>query len=157
MNVAAQFSYRTILRFVAVLAAGLALAGCARSPFQKIPEAELNQEFKAGAERIAYRLLTAWKEGRYEALSDDFTQEMKDALDPRAQRQAHLNIKAAMGDLEAIEFVEAVASKNLPTMILYRFRGTFTGAKEKPEVRVVLDERGRVAGFWCLKWTRTVR
>lgn len=139
------------------LTALLILAGCARSPYVRVPEDQIDADRKATAERVAYRLLTGWREGRYEPLSDDFTPEMQDALNPRAQRQVHADLRARMGELRSLDFVEAWASRQPPPLVLYRFRGTFSETSERPEVRVVLDERGRVAGFWCLKWSAVVR
>jgi len=146
---------------VAVFAAVMLLVGTmtavtAESPFKPIPASEVDQAQRDKARRIAAATLKGWSEGKFEPLSDDFTSEMKKALTPAAQRNSYLTTKPLFGDFRDQEFVEAVASPNLPEYVLYRFRGTFSGTKEKPEIRVVINGEGKVAGFWIKHWRKEV-
>lgn len=150
-----RYAFAPVL--VAGLAAGVILTGCSKSPFKPIPAAEVNQTHKSTAERAAVAVFGAWRDGKFDPLSDDFTQQMKDALPPAAQKGAYQNIKAMFGEFQSLEFVEAVVSPNLAEMVVYRFRAQFSGTSQRPEIRVVLDEQGKVSGFWCKPWRRTVR
>ena len=124
----------------------------AESPFQPIPEAKVNKAYKAKAQKAAIDTLTNWRDGKYEPLSDDYTDAMKEASTPARQKAAYQNIKALFGDFKDLKYVEAVASKNLPSLVVYRFKGTFTGTKDQPEIRVVIDSDGKVAGFFIKPW-----
>jgi len=142
---------------IVVLALTVAIgAGCSRSPFQTIPPDQVDQSRKEAAERIARRLFSSWKMGIFNALGDEFSPEMQRAFTPRAQRQAYQSLKMLYGDLENLRFVEAVHSRNLPDVVIYRFRGKFTGTRQEPEVRVVMDGEGKVSGFWCKPWRRRI-
>ena len=124
----------------------------ARSPFQKISAAKVDAADKAKAEKAATDTLTNWKEGKFEPRSDDYSEAMKEASTPARQKAAHQDIKAAFGDIKSLKYVEAVASKNLPNLVVYRFKGTFTGTSERPEIRVVIDPEGKIAGLWIKPW-----
>jgi len=133
-----------------VLATGTTLP--ATSPFQPMPEVKVNQAHKEKARQVAGALLTAWREGRFEPLSDDFTLEMAQGLPPEDQKKAHASLRALFGDFVSLEFFEAVTSLTLPDCVMYRFKGTFSSTDARPEVRVLMDDEGTVAGFWVMHW-----
>ena len=150
----------TAIVLICTISAAPLLTGCARkpeSPFKPIPASALDQTQLQTAERVGFRTLSGWRDGTFEPLSDDFTQQMKDALPSRTQREAYGQIKAGFGDFQSMEFAEAVASEELPNMVVYRFRGTFSETKSRPEVRVVLDGHNKVSGFWCKLWMDTLQ
>ncbi len=151
---------RSMQIFVRVISTALLIglfSACARSDFSPIPAEQVDQAQKTTAERIAFRTLSAWKDGLFNPLSDDFTQQMQRALPSREQRSAYESISNAFGDFEALEYVETVASPKLPGMIIYRFRGTFSADHTQPEIRVVMDSHNKVSGFWCKPWHRVLR
>ena len=147
---------RLIIFLCAVVTVALVMGSItdtfAQSPFQPVPESKVNLGHKAKARKAAVDTLTNWREGKYEPRSDDYTDAMKEASTPARQKAAYQNIKALFGDFEDLKYVEAVASKNLPSLVVYRFKGTFTGTRDQPEIRVVIDSEGRVAGFFIKPW-----
>jgi len=132
----------------------VAAVGCSRSPFQSIPQDELDPAEMAKAERIARRLFSSWKMGIYDAPGEDFSVEMRRKFTARAQREAHQSIRALFGDLESLRFVEALRPRGSTSLVIYRFRGKFSASPDEPEVRVVFDGEGKVSGFWCKPWQR---
>lgn len=108
---------------------------------------------RALAEKVAIRFLKGWQEGRYEPLGDEFDQEMRNKFSPEAQKQGHTAATAMFGDFQALEFIEMAP---VGPYKAYRFKGTFTKVpvEERPEVRVVVDDQGKVGGFWCRPWTQ---
>ncbi len=146
--------------FAVISAALLSLClciGCGRSDFSPVAEEQIDPAQKTAAERIAYRTLSGWRDGTFEPLSEDFTQEMKQALPSRQQRAAYESISGAFGDFKGLKYAETVASPKTPGLIIYRFRGTFSGGKAQPEIRVVMDSHNKVSGFWCKPWHRVLR
>jgi len=107
---------------------------------------------QAMAERIAVQLLKGWSEGRFEPLGDEFTQEMRTKLSPEAQKQGHAATAAMFGEFQSLEYVETAP---VGPYRAYRFKGTFTKSQgdARPEVRVIVDDQGKVGGFWCRPWT----
>lgn len=157
-------STRRLVRCVAFFAAMLAVLVFARparaqARFAPIPAGRIDQAQKAAAQKVADRTLKAWRDGRFAPLSDDWTLQMKSALPPAKQRESYEAIRGTFGDYRSLEFAEAVAAPELPGLVVYRFRGTFskTSPTTRPEVRVVVDGQGKVAGFWCKVWSKALQ
>jgi hypothetical protein len=112
----------------------------------------VNKEELEKARRIAENTLSNWREGKYEPRTDEFTAAMKKASTPARQEAAYQSIKDLFGDYQSLTYVEAVASQDMPQLTIYRFRGAFSAAEKKPEIRVVMNHEGKVAGFWIKPW-----
>ncbi|MCA1960432.1 MAG: DUF3887 domain-containing protein [Desulfomonile sp.] len=124
----------------------------ALSMFLPIPPRQVDQAAKAKAQQAAERLLTGWREGKFAPLPDEFTVEMAANFPPEDQQAAHNNLKALFGELRSLEFAEAVSSPTLAGHVIYRFRGKFSATDADPEVRVLMNNEGKIAGFWVRHW-----
>jgi hypothetical protein len=152
MRISMRLVITSAALFAIVIVTGSVMDTHAKSPFQQVPESKVNKEHRSIAKKAAIDTMANWRDGKYEPLSDDYTEAMKEASTPARQKAAYQNIKALFGDLKDLKYVEAVASKNLPSLVVYRFKGTFTGTKDKPEIRVVIDSDGKIAGFFIKPW-----
>ena len=117
--------------FAVVLVAGIAMSAHALAPFKPIPADQVNKGDLEKAHRIAETTLSNWRDGKFEPRSDEFTQAMKEASTPAKQKAAYQSIKDLFGDFKSLTYVEAVASKDAPGIVVYRFRGTFSGTDER--------------------------
>lgn len=135
-----------------IFVAGTLVPSRARAQFKPIPASEVNQDQVAKARRIAETTMTNWRDGKYEPRSDEFTEKMRKASTPEAQKKAAQGIKKLFGNFKRLKYVEAVASRDMPGLVVYRFRGDFSGTDARPEIRVVMDAQGKVAGFWIKHW-----
>lgn len=124
--------------------------------YQRVAEDKVNTEQRDRARTIASDLLTGWREGKYVPFPDDFDEEVKKISTPEAQKKAADEIKKLFGDYQGLEYAETAASMLLPGMVFYRFKGTFSKAKESPEVLVVFDGTGKITGFWVKPWEKDV-
>jgi hypothetical protein len=124
----------------------------AQSSFKPIPASQLNKAERDKAARIADTEFKNWRSGKFEPLTDAFTDQMRAALTAELQRSAYQQTKALFGDYQSLVFAEAVASPDMPGTTVYRFRGTFDKTQDKPEIRVVTDSAGKVSGFWIKPW-----
>ena len=129
----------------------------AMAPFKPIAPSQIDQSEVDKARRIAETTLTNWREGKFEPRGAEFTDAMKKASTPAKQKKAYQSIKKLFGDFQSLKFAEAVASKDAPGLILYRFRGKFSETDDKPEIRVVINKEGKVAGFWIKPWLKIVQ
>ncbi len=129
----------------------------AESLFKPIPTGKIDKQELSKAESITQALLKKWEKGVFEPISDDFTELMQQKLDPDTQKLAYEDIKSKFGTYKSMKFVEAVKSDRprFADFIIYRFRGTFTMDK-RPEIRVVMDSQGKIAGFWIKYWKKEV-
>ena len=127
------------------------------SSFTWLPQTRVNKAMKERARQVVDALLTGWREGRFEPLSDDFSLEMNMALPPADQQKAYEGLRALFGDYRSMVFVEALVSPKYPDSVMYRFKGTFSATKANPEIRVILNGDGTVTGFWVKHWQDEVR
>lgn len=139
-----------------ILIAWLGGAG-AVSMFLPVPPQEVDQAAQKKAMRAADRLLAGWRDGKFEPLPDDFTVEMATSFPPEDQQAAYNNLKALFGEFRSLAFAEAVMSPMLPGHIMYRFRGKFSATNADPEIRVLMNNAGKIAGFWVRHWMDEVR
>ena len=136
-----------------LVAATVGLAAT-KAKYQRVPEKEVNDQQRDRGRTIAAEILTGWREGRNVPFPDDFDEEVKKISTPEAQKKAADEIKKLFGDYQGLEYAETATSKILPGMVFYRFKGTFSGAKESPEVLVVFDGKGKITGFWVKPWDK---
>lgn len=73
-----------------------------------------------------------------------FTREM--------QISAYETIRPVFGDYKSMEFEEAWKMEADQLYTIYRFRGRFDGTAERPEIRIVMNKEGKLAGFWVRPW-----
>jgi hypothetical protein len=105
------------------------------------------------ATSLAEKLLLGQKTGNIYLLSEEEAiPEMSKGLTEGVQKSSYENIQSMFGDYESMQFAEAWEMEADQLYTVYRFRGTFDGTVEKPEIRVVLDKEGKLAGFWIRPW-----
>lgn len=121
--------------------------------FKKIPDSEINKAQVDEAKRTVTALYEKWQAGTFEPVSDRFTAEMQKGLTPELQEQSFKQIKAMFGDFKGLTFVEVLTARFLfPQGIIYRFKGSYSGTSQQPEIRVVFNSDGKVSGLWLKPW-----
>ena len=68
------------------------------------------------------------------------------------QRQNHQTIRLLFGAFEGLDYIETRYMDSQPHLLIHRFKGRYGAASRPPEVRVVLDRDGRLAGLWIKPW-----
>jgi hypothetical protein len=129
----------------------------ALSVFSPVPANQINQAERDKAQQIADALWSTWRSGKFEPLSDAFTSQMRQSMTPEVQQAAYGQTKEMFGDYKNLSFAQAVASPIMPGATVYRFRATFSGSAERPEIRVVMDKQGKVSGFWIKPWAEELQ
>ena len=122
------------------------------NPFEQVAEANIDQQRLQFAKEMAFKLLSAQKQGGYYELSnEEATDQMIVGLDEGIQKQSYATIKSLFGDFEDMELDHVLATNKETGYEIYRFRGVF----ERPaqvEIRSVLDAQGKLAGFYVKPW-----
>jgi len=100
-------------------------------------------------------LFVKWNEGVYESLDNrHFTDRMVSVLTPDKQREEFEgNINPTYGEFRQLHYADTWKKGDL---IMYRFRGVFSGGKGSPQIRVVVDNEGKISGLWVRKWGEEV-
>ena len=103
------------------------------------------------AEQLATQILQAHEQGRFEALGpEEATEGFRKAFTAEVQRHSHQNNRQLFGTFEGLDFVETRFMESQPHLLAHRFKGRYSTVS--PEVRVVLDQDGKLAGLWIKPW-----
>jgi len=125
--------------------------------FDKIPESEVNTAERDAAGLLATRILKAHNESKFDTLSEtETTADFRNAFTPEKQKASHETIKGLWGDFVSLKYAESAKPRDGTMLKIYRFKGTFKGSSAEPEIRVVIDGAGKLAGFWLKSWNDMV-
>lgn len=109
-------------------------------------------EGKSIAEGIAKDLMASWSNGRFSPLGNKANVVMQSLLTPKRQEETYQAVSDLFGTYESITFIEACGpTRGLPSAV-YRFKARFSNSDEWPEIRIVIDEAGKLSGFWIKPW-----
>ena len=141
------------MKLIGTAALAATLLGC--TGFEKVPEADVDAQQKAAAQRIAVRIYEGCVSGKHEALGEDEAiPEMREALAPAKLPGTCAAIKGQFGDYQSLDYAETWKPKS-GAIKVYRFKGHFSKNAEPPEIRVVMDG-AKLSGFWLKPWADTL-
>ena len=123
-----------------------------RTTSRTVASAPVQSEQRHLAAQLATQILQAHEQGRFEALGPEATESVRRAFTAEIQRHSHQNIRQLFGAFEGLGFVETRSIESQPPLLVHRFRGRYGSASQAPEVRVVLDRDGKLAGLWIKPW-----
>ena len=147
---------RAIVVFIAAIALGEVATGAAGRllPGTATPEtvanAPVQSEQRHLAAQLATEILQAHEQSRFEALGPEATEGFRKAFTAEIQRHSYQQLRQLFGTFESLDFVETRSIESQPNLLIHRFRGQYSTAS--PEVRVVLDQDGKLAGLWIKPW-----
>ena len=125
----------------------------AQIDYQKLSKEELVSAPVEVAEQLANTMLTAQKSGQpYILQESEATPAVRGELTTDKQLQTYSAIRELFGDYQSVTFEEAYRTTNSPAYYIFRFRGKFERDNAQPEVRVVMNEDGQLAGFSIVPW-----
>ena len=147
---------RAIAVFIAAVALGDVTTGAAgrllpgTTAPQTVASAPVQSEQHQLAAQLATQILQAHEQGRFEALGPEATEGFRKALTAEIQRHSYQQLRQLFGTFEGLDFVETRSIESQPNLLIHRFRGRYSTAS--PEVRVVLDQNGKLTGLWIKPW-----
>jgi len=134
----------------------IVVSACSQG-FEKLPESQIDQSRIELAKNFSDNYFTALKNDQYYEFHDEAIEALSKNLTPEKQKQAYQSIKDLFGDYQSLEYVEAWKSSGAQGMTIIRLKGSFDEDKAKPEIRVVLNEENKIAGFWIKPWADELR
>ena len=148
---------RAIAVFIVVIALGEVATGAAgrllpgTATPQTVASAPVQSEQHQLAAQLATQILQAHEQGRFEALGpEEAIESFRKAFTAEIQRHSYQQIRQLFGTFEGLDFVETRSIESQPHLLIHRFKGRYSTAS--PEVRVVLDQDGKLAGLWIKPW-----
>jgi hypothetical protein len=118
----------------------------------KLPEDQVNQVQTELAKNFAHNFFSTLKDGKTYEFHGEATEILSKSFTPESQKQVYQDIKSKFGDYKSLEYVETWKDTGNEKMTIIRFKGTFSKGTEMPEIRIVLDEANKIAGFWYKPW-----
>lgn len=61
------------------------------------------------------------------------------------------------GDFLSVDYAETWVPTDSSLLANYRFRGRFSKSAARPEIRVVIDGEGKLAGLWLKPWNARIQ
>ena len=147
---------RTIVATCLICLTALAVGGC-KSSFRKLPESEVDAGMKLVAERVATKIFESERDGLFEPLGDEATAAVRSGLPPEVLKESYESIKGMYGDFQSMEYAETWVPTDGSLLVIYRFRGRFSKSDAMPEIRVVMDGEGKLAGLWLKPWNARIQ
>ena len=105
------------------------------------------------AEKFAGDYFTAQKNGSYYKFKDDAIDIVKNQLTEESQRAVYKQLRDNYGDFKSLDYTETWIQKGNTAFKIYRFKGDFDKSNKKLEIRVILNDSDKVAGFWIKPWS----
>ena len=148
-----------IALFIAAIAVGEVATGVAGNFLQgtvapqTVASAPVQSDQHHLAAQLATRILQGHEQDRFEALGpEEATESFRNGFTAESQRQSHQAIRQLFGAFEGLDYVETRSIDSQPHLLIHRFRGRYGAAAQAPEVRVILDREGKLAGLWIKPW-----
>jgi len=141
------------IMILAVLFTLYTTAAFPQQRFEKLEDDQVSKTELKLAGSLGEKLMLGQKSGKIYMLSETeaipqvakgFTREM--------QISTYETIRPVFGDYKSMEFEEAWKMEADQLYTIYRFRGRFDGTAERPEIRIVMNKEGKLAGFWVRPW-----
>ena len=105
------------------------------------------------AGQLAEKIMDGMKSGNIYLLNEQqATPATVKGLNRQTQLAVYKQISDEFGEYKHLTFVESIPVGEAEPYMMYRFRGTFSKAKQGPEIRVVISDDRKLAGFWIIPW-----
>lgn len=134
-----------------MLAFGISTAACSQD-YEKLSKGETDAGKIEIAQNFADNFCNTLKAGKVYRFRDETIPAMTQVLSPDKQRGLYNQLSSQFGHYQSIDYAETWIMKNQPKMHIVRFKAAFEESPKKLEVRVVVNEDGKIAGFWIRPW-----
>lgn len=127
------------------------LASC-NVQFEKLPEELISKEKIIKAEKFAKEFLESLSSGTIYEFTNEAIEELILQLTPELQKKVYSQVESKFGKFKSLEYVETWIKNDTKELKIVRFKGYFELSKNPLEIRVVIDESDKIAGFWIKPW-----
>jgi len=92
------------------------------------------------------------KSGNTYNFNDVSIKAFSDVMTPAVQKQSYNQIIQNFGEFKSAKYSATWVDKANSNLEIIRFKGSFEKSNEPLEIRVVIDENNKIAGFWIKPW-----
>jgi|WetSurMetagenome_2_1015567.scaffolds.fasta_scaffold438951_1 hypothetical protein len=105
------------------------------------------------AQKFTTDFFTSLKNGQYYQFHDEAIDALKSQLTKDNQRSMYDQIAGQFGNFKSLEYTEIWMQNSNPSIRILRFKSDFEKSIKKLEIRVVLNDSDKIAGFWIKPWS----
>lgn len=121
--------------------------------FKKLNESDAAKNKVKIAQDFATSYLTKNKNGETYKFQDEAIDIIKNQLTEEYQKLVYQQLKDNFGDFQSLKYEETWVQGNNKSIQIIRLKGAFEKSNKKLEIRVVLNESDKIAGFWIKPWS----
>jgi hypothetical protein len=121
--------------------------------FKKLSDSETDKNKIKIAQKFASDFLGKLKSGETYVFQNEAIDQLKTQLTGETQKVVYQQLKSQFGDYKSLEYAETWVQGNSKAISIFRFKGDFDKSNKKLEIRVVLNESDKVAGFFVRPWS----
>ena len=121
--------------------------------FKKLADSEVNSSKIEIAKKFANFYLAALKNDSFYQFKDEAVDILKNQLTEERQKASYKQIKDMFGDFKSLDYTETWIQKDDTVFKILRFKGDFEKSDQKLEIRVILNDTNKIAGFWIKPWS----
>lgn len=121
--------------------------------FKKLKDSEIDKNKIKIAQDFASNFLTKLKSEKEYQFQDEAIDPIKKQFTGETQKLVYQQLKAQFGDFQSLEYSETWIKGNSKSISVFRFKGEFEKSTKKLEIRVVLNESDKIAGFFIKPWS----
>jgi hypothetical protein len=130
--------------------------GLSGQDFKKLDEKNVDSKQKEFARKFASDYFSRQiSEGTYQFKNDEATDDIVKFLTPEKQKEVYSQLKSSFGAYKSLDYSQTWMDSN-SKVIIYRFKSLF-GDSNHMEIRVVLNDKGKIAGFFIKPWAETLQ
>ena len=124
--------------------------------FKKIDEKNIDLKQKEFARKFANDYFSKQiSGGTYQFKTDEATDEIIKFLTPEKQKEVYSQLKSAFGVYKSLDYSQTWLESN-SKVVIYRFKSLF-GDSNQMEIRVVVNDKGKIAGFFIKPWAENLQ
>jgi len=121
--------------------------------FKKLNDSDVDYKKIKIAQVFANDFLTKLKVGSTYQFKNEAIDALKNQLTDENQKAVYQQLKGQFGDFQTLEYAETWIQNGNASIHIFRYKGNFDKSNKKLEIRVVLNESDKIAGFWVRPWS----
>jgi hypothetical protein len=121
--------------------------------FKKLAESEVDKSKLKIAQDFATNYMAKLNKGETYQFHDEVIDILKYSLSAESQKMVSQQIKSQFGEFKSLDYAESWVQSNNKSIVVMRFKGDFEKSNKKLEIRVVLNESNKIAGFFIKPWS----
>jgi hypothetical protein len=121
--------------------------------FKKLSNSEVDKNTVKVAQDFASNYLNKLKNGDTYIFKDEAIDVLKNQLTAENQKLVYQQLKNQFGDFKSLEYAETWVQGNSKSIQIIRLKSVFEKSNKNLEIRVVINDVGKIAGFWIKPWS----